>query len=135
MTIILIIVIAILLGLLIQQYRVRKRIIKTSSRLIGEQLYEIRALTVQRDAVDANYKALEEGQQEIVDNYENDFLDLKEKAEAAQNAAKYDREMREEVEKKLEQANLLIEKHSEKCDILVEDIADMLISEIMPKGE
>jgi hypothetical protein len=43
--------------------------------------------------------------------------------------------MREEVEKKLEQANLIIEKHSDKCDILVEDIADMLIAEAMPRDE
>lgn len=135
MIIFLLVVIAILIGLLIQQRRYRNRVVKTSTRLIGELSYENRALTVQRDAVDANYKALEEGQTELIENYENDFLDLKDKVEAAQNSAAYDRERREEVEKKLEEVNAIVEKHSDKCDILVEDIADMLIKSVLPERE
>ena len=135
MTIILLVLLVIAIGALIQQYRYRRRIVKTSTRLIGDLNYKLDIRAEQCRELEQNYNSLEEGQQEIIDNYENDLLDLREKKEVAENAAAYDREMREEVEKKLEQANLVIEKHSDKCDILVEDIADLLIAEVMPPSE
>lgn len=135
MTIILSVLLVIAIVALIQQYRYRRRIVKTSTRLIGNLHYENNQLKNRLHEEVRNYHALEIGQQELVDNYENDFLTLKEKVAASDNAARYDREMREELEKKLEQANEIIEKHSDKCDILVEDIADMLIAEVMPKDE
>lgn len=135
MTIILSVLLVIAIVALIQQYRYRRRIVKTSTRLIGNLHYENNQLKNRLHEEVRNYHALEIGQQELVDNYENDFLTLKEKVAASDNAARYDREMREELEKKLEQANEIIEKHSDKCDILVEGIADMLIAEVMPKDE
>lgn len=135
MTIVLLVLLVIAVAALIQQYRYRRRIVKTSTRLIGDLNYRLNIRAEQCRELEQNYQHLEEGQQEIIDNYENDLLDMREKKEAAQNAAAYDREMREEVEKKLFQANEIIEKHSDKCEMLVEDIADLLIAEVMPPSE
>lgn len=135
MTIILLVLLVIAIGFLIQQQRYRRRLVKSSTKIIGDLVYDVRALTVQRDAVDANYKALEEGQQEIVDNYENDLLDMRTRMEAAQNAAVYDREKREEAESKIKQWDEAIEKHSEHCDSIIPDMVDLMMRDIFPKEE
>jgi hypothetical protein len=135
MTIILLVTIAILAVVILLQWR-KHRIFRTGAILVTNSMQaEVEKYSDLYDQVRRNYDALDEGNQEIVDNYENDLLDMKTRMEASYNAAAYDRQMREEVEKKLEQANLIIEKHSDKCDILVEDIADMLIAEAIPREE
>lgn len=135
MTIFLLILLAVCIIFIFQQWRYRERLIK-GAILTQNALVETNNKTLEAYRQKCReYAALEEGQQEIIDNYENDFLDFKNQIDGLQNGAKYDREMREEVEKKLEQANLIIEKHSDKCDTLVEDIADMLIAEAMPPSE
>jgi hypothetical protein len=126
-------IIGTLASLLVHQYLYRRRIVKTSSRLISNQLSDHRRLKERFDELQKNYNALEEGNQEIVDNYENDFLDFKQQIETAKNSAAYDREAREKVEAELERMNLIIEQHSNKCDTIVEDIAHHLINELLPE--
>lgn len=135
MTIFLLMVIGTLIVVLIQQYRYRRRIVKTSTRLIGNLNYENQRLKDRLHEEVANYHALDIGQQEIVDNYENDLLDMREKKEAALNSAKYDREQRERVEEELERINKVIEDHSTKCETIVEDIAEALLNDILPPSE
>lgn len=135
MTIILILVILALCGVVFYQFFYWRRLLNASREMLHEALLANVDLEEKGREKDENYRALDEGNQEIVDNYENDLLDMKTRMEASYNAAAYDRQMRDEVEKKLEQANLIIEKHSDKCDSLVEDIADMLIAEVLPREE
>lgn len=119
----------------IQQTRYRRRIVKTSSELIAGLNAEKENARKSYFALRENYKALEDGQQEIIENYENDLLDMREKKEAAQNAAAYDREMREEAEKKIDRINEVVELHSTKCGSIIDDLAQVLVDEILPKEE
>jgi K+-sensing histidine kinase KdpD len=131
MTIFLIILLVIAVGVIIQQYRYRRRITKHSTWLESEYM------TIQEKLGDAYsaYAALETGQQEIIDNYENDFLSMGEQVEAAKNAAKYDREKREEVEGLLALKDKIIEKHAGTCDSILAEVVNEMVAELRPSDE
>lgn len=131
MTIILLVLLVIAIGLLVQQYRYRRRISKHASFMDAEYM-KIQAKL--GDAYSA-YAALETGQQEIIDNYENDLLDMNEKLEAARNSAAYDREMREKAEKLMDLQNTVIEKHADGCESILQEIADAIVADILPPKE
>lgn len=123
--ILLVITIVIATGIIVQQVRYRRRIIRTSSNLIMGLGRDLRtALEIQ--------DALEIGNQEIVENYENDFLDMQARLDASYNAAAYDREMREEAEKKLKLVNDLIDKHAGHCESILKEYVDAMTEEISP---
>lgn len=135
MTIFLLIVIMAMAAIIFQQRRYRKRLIKGSldaQRALVE-INDAMAKTIKNQREE--YAALEVGTQELVDNYENDFLDLQEKLEGANNGARYDRERLEEAETRLSSWTDLVNQHAEKCDMLVQDIADSLIIDILPPSE
>jgi len=131
MTIFLIVVIVILIGFLIQQYRYRRRLNKSHTWLEDEYLKIQEKLG---DAYSA-YAALDVGQQEIIDNYENDFLSFKEQMQAAQNSAAYDREKREEVERLLALKDKIIEKHAGSCDSILAEVVNEMVAELRPSDE
>jgi hypothetical protein len=131
MTIFLIVVIVILIGFLIQQYRYRRRLNKSHTWLEDEYLKIQEKLG---DAYSA-YAALDVGQQEIIDNYENDFLSFKEQTQAAQNSAAYDREKREEVERLLALKDKIIEKHAGSCDSILAEVVNEMVAELRPSDE
>lgn len=135
MTIVLSILLLIALGFLVQQWRYRRRIVKTSTRLIGNLHYNNNQLANALAQAEKNYEALEVGQEEIIDNYENDFLSFKDQIAAAQNSAAYDRECREEVEKKLAMTNAVIDYHAGHCETILKDLVDGMMEEIQPKSE
>lgn len=134
-TIILIVLLFIAIAALIQQGFVRRRIVKTAAAAQVAVLESNDFLEAQLAQAKSDYEALEEGTQEIVDNYENDFLSYRERADAAYNAAAYDREQRERVENELERINQVIENHSNKCETIIEDIAEAILNDILPPGE
>jgi hypothetical protein len=135
MTIILSVLLVIAIGIIIQQRRYRNRITKTSTRLIGNLHYEKNRLLNEFSQLLSEYEALEMGQEELIDNYENDFLDLQAKVTAAQNSAEYDREMREEAEKKLKMTNDLIDAHAGSCETILKEYVNVMMEEINPKDE
>lgn len=126
MTIFLLILLLIAIGALIQQKRYRTRLTTASSKTIE-------ALHLENIQLRKDNKALEEGNQEIVDNYENDFLSFKEKIEVVQNSAKYDQEMREEAERLGALKDYIIEKHAGHCDSILHDVVEGMMDELKPK--
>lgn len=135
MTYILILIIAVLLFLLIEQRRYRVRLMKVASRSVEGLLEENQNLYQTIGDKARECMALEEGNQELVDNYENDFLDMREKLEAAKNAAAYDREMRDEAEKKLEAWDTAIRNHADHCDSILEEVVDAMMEVLHPTKE
>lgn len=135
MTIFLIIVIVILIGLLIQQYRYRRRMTRGALDVQTTLLDQIGNLTDALVQSRKNYKALEEGQQEIVDNYENDFLTFQEQIDAAKNSAAYDREKREEAERLLALKDKIIEKHAGSCETILAEVVNEMMAELRPADE
>lgn len=135
MTVFLIVVIVVLLIALVLQWAYRRRLVKTSSDLLHSALLANIDLEEKISEEKKNYAALEQGTQEIIDNYENDLLDLKDRNEAAYNSAAYDREKRDEAEKKLSQWDAAIRKHAGHCDTILEEMVDVMMEDFLPKGE
>jgi hypothetical protein len=132
---VLLVMLMVCIVVIFQQQRYRRRLVKTSTRLIGDLNYKLNIRAEQLRELEQDNIALEEGNQEIVDNYENDFLDLRAKAEAAKNAAEYDREKREEAEKKLSQWDAAIQNHAGHCDTILHEMVDTMMEDILPKSE
>lgn len=127
MTIFLIVLLLIAVGIIIQQYRYRRRLIKGATEVHNGLMANISSLTDALAQARQNYHALEIGMDEQVDNYENQFLTFKEQIRGLENTVEYQKGAREEVERLLELKEFVILRHAEGCDtMLTEVVADMI---------
>jgi hypothetical protein len=133
MTIILILVILALCGVVFYQFFYWRRLLNASREMLHEALLANIDLEEKGREKDRNYEALERGQQEIIDNYENDFLNFQVQIDGLKNGAVYDREMRDEAEKKLKLTNDVIDAHAGSCESILKEYVDAMMEEIQPK--
>lgn len=131
---IIVVLVILLIGavvLLVQQRRYRMRLIAKSSELLRVQVVENASLRNRlSDEVNENGR-LRRSRSAIDEEYKV----MKARNEAAYNAAAYDREKREQVERMLAQKDAVIEKHAEKCETILTDVVDSMVSELRPSKE
>lgn len=119
------------IGMLVQQFRYRRRLLEKSSELLRVQVVENAKLRNHLAAEKAEKARLFRSRAAIDDEYKV----LKDRLEASYNGAAYDREMREDAERRLTVQGNIIDKHSKHCDTILNDMVDGMVEQLKPQAE